>query len=196
MDNKKALIQSAIALLVWVAGPSATAQSVKPTATHTLDFIVTTRDAGLPPLAPDDISLKIGGRQQRIESVKSISGHALTRYVALVVDEATLHRSEPVVKEAIDKLLASLAPGDMAGFYSTRAGGTRLGLTPHRNRITEAVAAMKTGPGDLWTCMTDLMRVIELVAGDLPRGRATSIAVISRGHPEAPTTDSDPGAAP
>ena len=196
MKHKRALLFSATVLLsVAVASPAA-GQPGTPTTTATLDFIVTARDGGLPALSPDDISLKLGGRQQRVERIQSISRPALTRYVVLVVDEATLYSFEPVVKDAIDKLLASLAPGDLVAFTSTRLGGTRTALTRDHKRITDAVATMKTGPGELWSCPSDMIRLIGLVAGDLPKGRASSIAVISRGSPEGPSTEGDSGGGP
>ena len=195
MKDKRALLFPAtVLLLVALATPAA--EQSPPVTTTTLDFMVTARDGGLPALSPDDISLKVGGRQQLVEKIQSISRPALTRYVALVVDEATLYSFEPVVKEAVEKLLASLAPGDLVAFYSTRAGGSRTSLTPDRKRITDAVATMKTGPGELWSCQSDMIRLIGLVASDLPKGRSSSIAVISRGSPEGPSPEGDSGGAP
>lgn len=196
MNDKRALLFSATVLLSVALASPAAAQQGTPAPTTTLDFIVTARDGAPPALSPDDISLKIGGRLQRVEKIQSISGPALTRYVVLVVDEATLYSFEPVVKDAVDKLLASLAPGDLVAFTSTRLGGTRTSLTPDRKRITDAVAAMKTGPGELWSCPSDMIRLIGLVAGDLPKGRASSVAVISRGSPEGPSPEGDSGGGP
>jgi hypothetical protein len=197
MMDKSALLLPAIVLFVATfAVHTAAAQTAAPAATTTLDFIATARDGGLPVLSADDISLKVGGRQQRVQSIQSISGTALTRYVVLIVDEATLYSFEPVVKSAVDQLLASLAPGDLVAFYGTRPGGTRTSLTPNRKRIADAVTTMKTGPGVLWSCQSDLIRLIGLVAGDLPKGRSSSIAVISRGHPEGPSPAGDSGSGP
>ena len=197
MNDKRAFLLPVIVLLfVGLASKPTAAQTATPTTTTTLDFIATARAGNVPTLTPDDILLKIGGRPQRVQSIQSISGTALTRYVVLIVDEATLYSFEPVVKNAVDQLLASLAPGDLVAFYGTRAGGTRTSLTPNRKRITDAVATMKTGPGVLWSCQSDLIRLLEQVAGDLPKGRSSSIAVISRGHPEGPSPQGDSGGGP
>lgn len=194
-DLRALLFPATLLLSVALASPAA-AQPPTPATTSTLDFIVTTRDGALPALSPDDISLKVGGRRQRVEKIESISLPALTRYVVLVVDEATLYSFEPVVKDAVDKLLASLAPGDLVAFYGTRLGGTVTSLTTNYKRITDAVAAMKTGPGVLWSCQSDMIRLIGKVARDLPKGRSSSIAVISRGHPEGPSPQGDSGGGP
>lgn len=183
-------------VLALMVGAFATRPTAQPERTTTLDFIATTNDGSLPPLSRDDVSLKVGGRQQRIQSLESITGTALTRHVVLLVDEATLYNLEPVVKDAVEKLLASLAPGDLVSFFSTRHGGTRTSLTPNRKRIADAVATMTTGPGVLWTCQNDLIRMIGQMANDLPRGRGSSIAVISRGHPEGPSPAGDSGGGP
>jgi hypothetical protein len=163
----------------------------------TLDFFVTTRDGSVPKgLTPGDLSLKIGGRQQRIRSVDLISAESRTRYVALLVDEATLYALEPIVEDAVGRLLASLAPRDMVAFLTTHPSGALIGLTAERAKIVAAAGAMKTGPGVLWPCQRDLLKAIASYANDLPRGRSTSIAVISRGHPEGAATDGSPDVGP
>ena len=197
MTDKGAFLFAATVMLSVAFASLASAQPATPAPPTTLDFVVTAPpDGGLPVLSPDDISLKIGGRQQRVEKIQSISGPALTRYVVLVVDEATLYSFEPVVKDAVDKLLASLAPGDHVAFYSTRQGGTVTNLTTDFKKITAAVSTIKTGPGVLWSCQSDMMRLIGKVAADLPKGRSSSLAVISRGHPEGPSPQGDSGGGP
>ena len=196
MKDKNALLSLAIVLLSVLCIASASVQPETGATTNTLDFIVTARDGGMPALSPADVSLKIGGRQQVVERVEAFSGAALTRHIMLVVDEGTLYSLEPVVKEAVDKLLASLAPGDAVSFVSTRRGGTNIELTRDRKRITDAVAAMKTGPGVLWLCQTDMIRVIGGLAKDLPKGRGSSIVVISRGDSEGPSMEGDSGGGP
>ena len=195
-DNRAFPLLAIVLFFATFAIHSAAAQTAAPAATTTLDFIAIARDGGLPTLSPDDISLKVGGRQQCVQSIQSISGTALTRYLVLIVDEATLYSFEPVVKSAVDQLLGSLTPGDLVAFYGTRPGGTRTSLTPDRKRIADAVTTMKTGPGVLWSCQSDLIRLIGQVAGDLPKGRSSSIAVISRGNPEGPSPAGDSGGGP
>ena len=162
--------------------------------TGTLDFLVTPREGSDPPfIAAEDLTLKIGGRQQRIRSLVAVTPATGPRHVVLLVDEATLYALEPIVRDAVKRLISSLRPVDTVAFYSTR--GSLITLTTQHERITAAVDKMKTGPGELWTCQRDLMRVIGKEAAHLPPGRSTSIAVISRGHPEGPSSigDSDVG---
>ena len=196
MNDRKALLSLAIVLLSVVCVTPAAVQPTTSATTNTLDFIVTARDGGLPSLSADDISLKIGGRQQRVERVESFTGPALTRHILLIVDEGTLYSLEPVVKDAVDKLLASLAPGDFVSFLSTRRGGTSTELTRDRKQITDAVATMRTGPGVLWLCQSDMIRVIGRLASDLPKGRGSSVVVISRGDSEGPSMEGDSGGGP
>jgi hypothetical protein len=196
MKDEKALLSLAIVLLSVVCIASASVQPETRATTNTLDFLVTARGGGMPALSPADISLKIGGRAQVIESVESFTGPTLTRHIMLVVDEGTLYSLEPVVKEAVDKLLASLAPSDLVSFVSTRRGGTNVELTRDRKRITDAVAAMKTGPGVLWLCQTDMIQVLGRLTKDLPKGRGSSIVVISRGDSEGPSYQGDSGGGP
>lgn len=171
---------------------AAGAQAIEKTAM--LDAIVTGPDGNAPPsLAPAVLSLKIGGRQQTIRSVQMVVPSAETpRYILLLVDEATLYALEPIVKDALATLLSSLKPTDLVSFASTRRAAARTEMTARRQPVTAAVNAMVTGPGALYPCQRDLTKVLATSAAGLPRGRSTSVVVISRGHPEfTPTSEAD-----
>ena len=187
---KRALLAAALSLLGFASAGFAQAPAEPKPGTGTLDFLVTAREGRAAPLlTAEDISLKIGGRRQRIRSVTRVTPESAPRNIVLLVDEATLYALEPIVKDAVAKLLASLKPTDTVAFYSTR--GTQITLTTQHDRITAAIEKMRTGPGELWVCQRDLMRLIATDAANLPPGRSTTIAVISRGHPEAPSTAGD-----
>lgn len=184
-------------LLVTVSGPPTAAQSAAPQTSATLDFVVTGQNSTPKTLSPGDISLKISGRQQTIRSVETITPTAQTpRYILLIVDEATLYALEPIVKDAVTRLLASLPPNDLVAFASTRRAAARSEMTARREPITAAVGTMVTGPGLLYTCQRDLTKVIAKSAASLPHGRSTSLVVISRGHPEGAAEESESDADP
>jgi hypothetical protein len=171
--------------------PPATAQDL----TTRLDAFITAPDGGVPKdLTAGDLTLKVGGRPQQIDSVELLATGP--RYIQLVVDESTLYALEPVAREAIAQLLGTLGAGDLVGYFSTKLKGTRIGFTRGYDRITAAANALKGGPGVLWPCQTDLMTLIGSLAGDLPQGRSTTIAVLSRGHPDGPAREEDPEAGP
>ena len=174
---------AAIAITRAVAG-------AQPEGAATLDVIVAGRDGKAPAsMTPADFTLKVGGRVQQIRSVEKIRPtEDKGRYVLLIADEATLQTLEPIAKDAIALLLKSLSPKDQVEYFSTRQNGTHTEATTKRETITAAAEKMVTGPGVLWVCQRDLMELIASFARDLPRGRSTSIAVLSRGHPEDPST--------
>ena len=180
-------------LMLALAGIPAAAQPSAAGKPATLDVVVSVSDKAPATLSPSELSLKIGGRQQAIRSVQTIVPSADTpRYVLLLVDEATLYALEPIVKNAVATLLASLKPTDLVSFASTRRAATRTEMTARREPVTAAVNAMVTGPGALYPCQRDLTKVIATSAAGLPRGRSTSVVVISRGHPEfTPTSEAD-----
>ena len=176
-------VLAALAMTRAVAG-------VQPESAATLDVVVAGRDGKVPAsMTPADFTLKVGGRVQQIRSVEKITpADDKGRYVLLIVDEATLQALEPIAREAIARLLTSLSPKDQVEYFSTRQNGTHTEATTTRETITAAVEKMVTGPGVLWVCQRDMMELIASFARDLPRGRSTSIAVLSRGHPEEPST--------
>lgn len=161
----------------------------------TLDFLVTGRDgAAITDLSPADVELKVGGKVRPILSLDLIAPQDGGRTILLIVDEATLYRLEPVVKEGVTRLLASLQPGDTITYLSTRR--SRTNLTPGKAFAASSVESMVAGPGELYTCLADMLTNIESFAKRLPAGRGSTLAVIARGHPEGAASGSEGDAAP
>lgn len=181
--------------MMVVLASVAPAQPAQSDRTATLDAIVTGPDGNVPAsLTPADLSLKIGGRPQQIRSVERLTpADGKPRHILLVVDEATLYALEPVVKDAVSRLLTSLYSRDFVDFYSTRVNGTQTGPTTRREEISAAVDKMVTGPGVMWTCQRDMMRLIASAVGELTKGRSTSVVILSRGHSEGATAPGESG---
>ena len=100
-----ALILGAL-LLLQSAVPAAPAEIA-------LDFIATGQDGqAVTNLAMADINLKVGGKQRPVRSLELVIPAETGRTILLLADEATLYAMEPVAKEAIAKLVASLKPKD------------------------------------------------------------------------------------
>ena len=153
----------------------------------TLDFIATSQDGqAVTNLAMADITLKVGGKQRPVRSLELVIPAETGRTILLLADEATLYAMEPVAKEAIAKLVASLKPKDNIGYLSARSGRLSPPSTEH-DPVTRAADAMVTGPGVLQTCLTDLLRTIGDLARSLPRGRSSTLVVLSRGIDADPT---------
>lgn len=164
-------------------------QSVAPAAPAVLmlDFIATSRD-GQPvtDLATADITLKVGGKPRPVRSLERVIPAETGRTILLLVDEASLYAMEPIAKEATAKLVASLKPTDRLGYYSARNGRLTPPSTDHQ-AVTRAAGEMVTGPGVLNTCLTDMLRIIDDLARNLPRGRSSTLMVLSRGSADDPT---------
>jgi len=174
-----ALILGAL-LLVQSAGPAAPAEI-------TLDFIATGQDGqAVTNLAMSDITLKVGGKLRPVRSLDLVIPAETGRTILLLADEATLYAMEPIAKEAIAKLVASLKPKDSIGYFSARSGRLSPPSTEHEP-VTRAADAMVTGPGVLQTCLSDMLRTIADLARSLPRGRSSTLVVLSRGSDSDPT---------
>ena len=174
-----ALILGAL-LLLQSAVPAAPAEI-------TLDFIATGQDGhAVTNLAMADIALKVGGKQRPVRSLELVIPAETGRTILLLADEATLYAMEPVAKEAIAKLVASLKPKDRIGYLSARSGRLSPPSTEHEP-VTRAADAMVTGPGVLQTCLSSMLRTIEDLARSLPRGRSSTLVVLSRGSDYDPT---------
>lgn len=155
----------------------------------TLDFILTSPDGDAPAdLTPADVTLKVGGKVRPLVGLE-LRPATTPHQIVLIVDEPTLHALEKIARDAIHKMLDTLRPGDRITYVSTRV--TRGGLEPGREAAAKKADAMVTGPGVLHTCLLDMMTNIETFAKWLPRGRMSVLAVLTRGHPEAPTLDRD-----
>jgi hypothetical protein len=152
-----------------------------------LDFIATGQDGqAVTNLAAADIILKVGGKERPVRSLDLVTPAESGRTILVLVDESTLYGMEPVAKEAIAKLVASLTPTDKIGYLSARSARLSPPGTEHE-AVTKAAEAMATGPGVLHTCLSDMLRIIEDMARSLPRGRSSTLVVLSRGSDYDPT---------
>lgn len=141
-----------------------------------LDFLATGSDGKTPAdLTAADVELKVGGKVRPLVSLERVDAEG-GRHILILADEATLYSVEPVVKEGVGKLLASSRQGDRVRYLSTRNRRTP--------EVKEALDTMVTGPGVLYTCLSDMVRNIETLTKTLPRGRASTLIVLARGHPE------------
>jgi hypothetical protein len=152
------------------------------------------------------VSVKVGGRERRVLSLDVVNVGAVAapavaaagglpapfgftgaptsgvpRHVLLLVDEGTLFGLDQVFKDAVAKLLASLGPLDRVGIVSTRPGGINITPTTRHAAVREAADAMVLGRGNTSLCIGALIGQVHGLAQVLPRGRASTLAVISRG---------------
>jgi hypothetical protein len=173
-------------LLVVLAQPPADLPSV------TLDFVLTSSKGEAPAdLTPAEVTVKIGGKVRPLLSLESIDTRAAGRDIILIVEEATLYALEKVAIDAIHKAVDSLQPRDRITYASTRGG--KATVEPGADVTKTKASAMTTGPGELFTCLSDLLTNIEIFTKRLPRGRTSFLAVIARGHPEGAASNPDDG---
>jgi hypothetical protein len=179
--------------------------------TITIDFLARDDDGKpVLGLTPADISLKIGGREISIRDLQLIeaSGDASTRQpspqpsalpapfgettaasgtpaparnVLLLIDEGTLFGLEKIVNVAVKELLGSLTPRDRVGLVTTRPGGASVPLTTNHQAVMTAVEGLTLGRGNSFLCVGALLGQVSGIAQTLPSGRATTLALVSRG---------------
>jgi hypothetical protein len=149
----------------------------------TLDFVLTSSKGEAPAdLTPAEVTVKVGGKVRPLLSLESIDTRAAGRDIILIVEEPTLYALEKVAIDAIHKAVDSLQPRDRITYASTRGG--KATVEPGSDITKKKASAMVTGPGALYTCLSDLLVNIETFTKRLPRGRTSFLAVIARGHPE------------
>lgn len=173
---------------------AASAAAAQPAA-NTLEFLAVGRDGKpIPDLTAADIELKIGGKAAPVTALEHVMPEDGRRHILLLLEEATVHVLEPVVRDGVKKLIASLLPGDQIMLVSTRRPSASVIRGPEAvARVVESLAA---GPGDLYSCLSDTLINIERMLDNLPRGRASTLIVMARGHPEGAATGSEGDAAP
>jgi hypothetical protein len=161
-------------------------------------------------LTPADVSLKIGGREVAIRDLQMIDAGAggtteppdqppsavpapygetariagapaPGRNVLLLIDEGTLFGLEKIVNAAVAELLASLGPRDRVGLATTRPGSGSVPLTTNHQAVVTAVEGLTLGRGNAFLCVGALLGQVSGLAQTLPSGRATTLAVVSRG---------------
>jgi hypothetical protein len=206
------VLACAVLALGALAAEGPAAQRPHPEAGLTLDFLVTGPGGRTPTdLTAADLSLKIGGREHPIQSLELVSPpdraasvvtaagdtpSGTPRNIVLVVDEATLFGLEPIVKDAVGQMLASLSPRDRVAFISTRGRGRQTNLSPRHETVASFADSLITGPGVLWSCQRALMDFIRPMAANVPPGRSTSIIVLSRGSPRGASFGGDSESGP
>ena len=197
--------------------------AMQDTRTMTIDFLAQGSNGESPgPLSATDVSVKIGGRDAAVRSVEMIvSGGdaaaaadaakgtpnpvppafgttrakkpATGRNILLLIDEGTLFGLEKIVKDSVAQLIASLHPDDRIGLTTSRPGGAGVSVTRNHAAVREAVNAMILGRGNAALCVGALLGQVRSLSETLPKGRATTLALISRG---AGTTGSTTGSTP
>jgi hypothetical protein len=206
------VVACGVLILAVLCPVTGLAQTPHPEAGLTLDFLVTGPDGATPrSLTPAEVVLRVGGREHAIRSLELVSppdatARAVTvagdvpagtpRNIVLVVDEATLYGLEPILKDAVGRLLASLSPRDMVAFISTRGRGRQTNLTQRHETVASFAESLITGPGVLWACQRELMDFLRPLAASVPPGRSTSIVVISRGSPRGASFGGDSESGP
>ena len=182
----------AAALLLQSGAPPAAEQAV---AGITLDFLATDKDGELvADLIPTEVALKINGKVRPLQTLELVAAEERGRAILLLVDEATLYGLEQVARDAIARLLASLRPTDRLAYVSTRRGRLTT-LTSNHAAATDAAQGMVAGPGVLYTCLSDMITSVESLTRTLPKGRSTSLVVLSRGSPYDPAFGTEGGGA-
>ena len=179
--------------------------------TMTIDFLARGDDGKpIVGLTPADITLKIGGREIAIRDLQMIDAGAdvstrepapqpsalpppygetteasgtpnPARNVLLVIDEGTLFGLEKIVNAAVKELLAALAPRDRVGLVTTRPGSVSVPLTTNYQAVVTAVEGLTLGRGNAFLCVGALLGQVSGLAQTLPSGRATTLALVSRG---------------
>ena len=187
------LLTFAVAASLLLQSGAAAAQSGEPPPGITIDFFATAENGQMvPDLTALDVALKIDGKVRPLQSLDLVSTEQSGRNILLLVDEATLFGLEQVARDAIARLLASLHRADRLAYVSTRRGRIST-LTTNHQTTTDAVQSMVAGPGVLWTCISDMINSIGTLTRTLPKGRATSIVVLSRGSPYDPAFGTESG---
>jgi hypothetical protein len=191
-----------------VTGSWARTQDVR---TMTIDFLaLDQKGEPIGPLTPADVSVKVSGKDLAVRSVELItlgarnpatashspSGSAdvpaafgatqprateTGRNILLLIDEGTLFSVEKIVKDSVAQLIAALTPRDRIGLVTTRPGGATVNFTTNHASVRDAVDAMIMGRGNTGLCVGALIDQVRSLAESLPRGRATTLALIPRG---------------
>jgi hypothetical protein len=191
-----------------LTAPSAKTQDPR---TMTIDFLALDgKGEPIGPLTPADVAVKVSGKDLAVQSVELITlgagnpektsgsprdadgvpaafGATQTRAtetgrnVLLLIDEGTLFGVEKIVKESVAQVIASLGPADRIGLVTTRPGGAAVNFTTNHASVREAVDAMIMGRGNTALCVGALIDQVRSLAESLPRGRATTLVLISRG---------------
>ena len=190
------------------------AQAERPTMTVDF-LVTTEAGEPVTGLTRNDVTLRVGGRDLAIHGLELIAlgtegspasvqvdpktsdalppPFAVTRPVKeprrqdvlLLLDEGTLFGLEQIVRDAVGQLLKTLRPTDRVGLVSTRPGGVSVEFTTDRDSIRTAIDSTVMGRGNTALCVGALIEQIRSLAEALPKGRSTTLVLISRGSGSA-----------
>lgn len=206
----RALLIALVIALTSTRAAFGTGQKTPAPSTITVDFVVTDESkAPVLDLKPEEITLKIAGRDARVHSLELIkvgSGNTpeppeattpeglpapygetapartdTNRNIVLLLDEGTLFGLDEIVKKSVAALLDSLDPADRVALVSTRPDGVNTNFTTSRDTITQAIESTVLGRGNTALCVAGVLEQVRSLAETLPTGRTTTIALISRG---------------
>jgi hypothetical protein len=165
-------VSGTIAALVAAASISAQQPSTSPqgrSPEHARDLLhidlaaVTRTGEPITDLKAEDVTVRIGGRVRPVRSLQLVSagagdraglpapfgsnaGSEEPRAVALVIDEDSFRPGrEAPLREAVDGLVAGLAPADRISLTTIPYGGTKVPLTTDHSRIPAALARVVGG---------------------------------------------------
>ena len=174
-----------------------------------VDLAVVTRTGEpITDLKPEEVTVRIGGRVRAVRSLQLVSAGVSAgdtagmpapfgsnadsgepRSVALVVDEDSFRPGrEAPLREAVDGLVAGLAPGDRISLTTIPYGGTKVPFTTDHSRIPAALARVVGGApesqsGSDLACRT--RRTIDALIGYLEgmgyRDTPTTVVFVSAG---------------
>ena len=110
------------------------------------------------------------------------------RNILLLLDEGTLFSVDQIVRDSVARLVESLAADDRLALVSTRPGSVSLDFTTRHDTIRSAMDALVLGRGNTALCVGSLINQIRDLAESLPKGRTTTLALISRGAGSGPSS--------
>ncbi|HEY0875199.1 MAG TPA: VWA domain-containing protein, partial [Vicinamibacterales bacterium] len=212
---KRALLIPLAIALTSTQTAFGTGQKPQTPSTITVDFLVT--DGSKEPvldLGPDEITVKIAGRESQVHSLELITAGmketvrapsathtaaglpapygetapprtGTSRNILLLLDEGTLFGLDEILKKAVATLIESLDPADRVALTSTRPGGVNVNFTTNHGAIAQAIDTLVLGRGNTALCVGAVLEHVRGLAETLPKGRATTLALISRGSGSA-----------
>lgn len=111
-----------------------------------------------------------------------------SRNILLLLDEGTLFSVDQIVRDSVARLVESLAADDRLALVSTRPGSVSIDFTTRHDTIRGAMDALVLGRGNTALCVGSLINQIRDLSESLPKGRTTTLALISRGAGSGPSS--------
>ena len=136
--NRRCFLTAVLLAAMLRPGADAAAQTAADPRPVTLDLLVTSAAGDVPTdLTAADVVLKVGGKVRPLLSLERVAPPTAGRNVLLLVDEPSLFALEPVVRDAISKMLTSLTPSDRVAYVSTRRSPRK----EHLRDVAEVISA-------------------------------------------------------